>query len=120
MIDGVLENLTRRNYRRVKFNIGLTYETSSETIKDITNDITKFLDAYQGTTDPNVTFDSFGDSALNIQILYLVEDTEFSRFLKLKEEVNFKIIEIVQQYGSDFAYPTQRTVGENAPAKVEK
>lgn len=120
MIDGVLENLTRRNYRRVKFNIGLTYETSSETIKDITNDITKFLDAYQGTTDPNVTFDSFGDSALNIQILYLVEDTEFSRFLKLKEEVNYKIIEIVQQYGSDFAYPTQRTVGENAPAKVEK
>ncbi len=27
MIDGVLENLTRRNYRRVKFNIGIVYET---------------------------------------------------------------------------------------------
>ena len=112
MIDGVLENLTRRNYRRVKFNIGLTYETTSEMMKQIISDITNYLNTSSSTTDPNVSFDSFGDSALNIQVLYLVEDTDYSRYLKLKEEVNFKIIEIVQQYGSGFAYPTQRTIGE--------
>ncbi len=112
MIDGVLENLTRRNYRRVKFNIGLTYETTSKIMKDIINDITDFLNENSGTTDPNVTFDSFGDSALNVQVLFLVEDTEYTRYLKLKEEVNFKIIEIVKRYGSDFAYPTQRTIGD--------
>ena len=121
MIDGVLENLTRRNYRRVKFNIGLTYETTPEMMKEIIGDITNYLNNSTGTTDPNVSFDSFGDSSLNVQVLYLVEDTDFSRFLKLKEEVNFKIIEIVQQYGSGFAYPTQRTIGEHVVNKeVEK
>lgn len=114
MIDGVLENLTRRNYRRVKFNIGLTYETSTEVMKQIIEDLTQFLNDNLGTTDPHVTFDSFGDSSLNIQVLYLIEDTEFSSYLKVKEEINFKIIEIVQQYGSDFAYPTQRTVGDKS------
>jgi MscS family membrane protein len=111
MIDGVLENLTRRNYRRVKFNIGVTYETDSATIKQIIGEINAFLSAHPHTSDNTVTFDSFGDSALNIQVLYLVENIDYSEYLQIKEEVNFKVIEYVNQYGSSFAYPTQRTVG---------
>jgi MscS family membrane protein len=111
MIDGVLENLTRRNYRRVKFNIGVTYETDSVTIKKIIGEINAFLSAHPHTSDNTVTFDSFGDSALNIQVLYLVENIDYNEYLQIKEEVNFKVIEYVNQYGSAFAYPTQRTVG---------
>jgi MscS family membrane protein len=110
MIDGVLENMTRRNYRRVKFDINLTYETPSETIKEINADINTFLTKQQHTTDIYVTFDSFADSAVKIQVLYLVENIEYNEFLKIKEEINFRIVEIVQQHGSAFAYPTQRTV----------
>jgi len=110
MIDGVLENMTRRNFRRVKFNIGITYETDSEMIKKIIAEIGSFLEQNTQITDTSVTFDSFADSALNIQILYLVENIEYNNYLKIKEEVNFKIIEIVGKNGSEFAYPTQRTV----------
>lgn len=110
MIDGVLENMTRRNYRRVKFTVGLVYETDSDAIKKIIDDVNDYLNQNEYTTDNSVTFDSFADSALNIQILYLVENIEFSQYLKVKEDINFKIIDIVQKHGSDFAYPTQRTV----------
>lgn len=122
MIDGVLENMTRRNYRRVKFNIGITYETDVNQIRSIIDTLNKFFEENEHTTDANVTFDSFADSALNIQVLYLVENIEFNNYLKVKEEVNFKIIEIVKQYGSDFAYPTQRMIGENTvkPEEVKK
>ena len=115
MIDGVLENLTLRNYRRVKFNIAITYETDSETIKKIIAEISNFLAAHPHTSDHTVTFDSFADYALNIQILYLVENIEYNDYLKIKEEVNFKIIDFVNQYGSEFAYPTQRTVNSTLP-----
>lgn len=114
MIDGVLENLTRRNYRRVKFNIDLTYETDSETIKRIIYEINNFLDNHPHTSDNTVTFDSFGDSALHVQVLYLVENIAYNQFLQIKEEVNFKVIELVNQHGSEFAYPTQRTVGDKS------
>jgi MscS family membrane protein len=113
MIDGVLENMTRRNYRRVKFNIGITYETDSAMIRNIIADINSFLEKSEHTTDASVTFDSFADSALNIQVLYLVENIEYNNYLKIKEEVNFKIIEIVGKHGSQFAYPTQRTVSSD-------
>lgn len=113
MIDGVLENLTMRNARRVKFDIGLTYETSSKNIKKIIAEIEKYLKEHPGTTDSTVALDSFGDSSLHVQIIYLVPMKKDLDLIKIKEEVNFRIIEIVGENGSEFAYPTQRTVGEN-------
>lgn len=112
MIDGVLENLTMRNARRVKFDIGLTYETSSENIKKIISEIEKHLKEHPGITDSTVALDSFGDSSLNVQVIYLVPMKKDLDLIKIKEQVNFGIIEIVAKNGSEFAYPTQRTVGE--------
>lgn len=117
MIDGVLENLTLRNARRVKFDIGLTYETSNEAIKQIIADITSFLTDHPATTDAIVALDSFGDSSLNLQVIYLVPMKQEFDLARVKEDVNFNIIDIVKRNGSDFAYPTQRTIGEGTPTK---
>lgn len=114
MIDGVLENLTMRNARRVKFDIGLTYETSNEVLRKIIAEISEFLKANPGTTDATVALDSFGDSALNIQIIYLVPMKKEFDLVKIKEDVNFNVIDIVQRNGSEFAYPTQRSIGETS------
>lgn len=113
MIDGVLENVTLRNYRRVNFFIGIIYETAPEDIKLILDAIADFLNTRTDTKDGYATFDNFGDSALNIQVVYLVIDMEHSQYVKVKEEINFKLMEIVKQYRSDFAYPTQRSINEN-------
>ena len=119
MIDGVLENVTLRNYRRVNFHIGITYETKREDIKRILDDINTFLKNDSNTRDGYATFDNFGDFALNIQVVYLVINMEFSRHVKVKEEINFKLIEIVEAHKSGFAYPTQRSVTD-APAIENK
>lgn len=120
MIDGVLENVTTRNARRVKFDIGLTYETSTDSIKKIITDFEAYFKENPATNNATVALDSFGDSALNLQIIYLVPMNDKFDLIKVKEQVNFKAIEIVNNNGSDFAYPTQRTVGEVAPVKEDK
>ncbi len=74
MIDSPLENLTLRNLRRVKFDIGVLYGTSPEVMKKIAADIKAFIDKYPSTSnDALVNFDSFSDSALNITVLYHIE-----------------------------------------------
>lgn len=120
MIDGVLENLTRRNFRRVNFPIGLIYETPAEKIKEIIAELTAFLKDNPHASDPHVFFDGFGDSSINVQVSYLVENTNYPDFLAAKQEINFKIIEVVQKYGSDFAYPTQRTYTLPMPEQDNK
>jgi MscS family membrane protein len=119
MIDGVLENVTLRNYRRVNFQIGLTYETKSEDVKNIVNAINEYLNGNANTKDGYATFDNFGDFALHVQVVYLVINMEHSQYVKVKEEINFKLIEIVERYKSEFAYPTQRSVSD-APAIENK
>ncbi|AOM76579.1 mechanosensitive ion channel family protein [Pedobacter steynii] len=116
MIDGVLENVTRRDFRRVNFFIGITYETPAAAIKEIVTAINAFLSEHPKTAEGYAVFDNFGDSALNIQVVYLVIQMPHNEYIRVKEEINFQLIAIVQQYGSDFAYPTQRVVGEEPPA----
>ncbi|MES2457653.1 MAG: mechanosensitive ion channel family protein [Bacteroidota bacterium] len=110
MIDGVLENVTMRDFRRVNFHIGLTYETRMEDVKKILEAINRYLYDHPDAKDGYATFDNFGDSGLNIQVLYLVVNMEHSKYIKVKEDINFKLIEIVQQFNSGFAYPTQRSI----------
>jgi MscS family membrane protein len=108
MIEGPLENLTLRNLRRVKFNVGILYGTPPQTIKKICEEIKQYIDERHETNmDTHVNFDSFGESSLNIQVLYYIEIVDYAIYLTIKEEINFKIMEIVLENGADFAFPSR-------------
>ncbi|PWS32599.1 mechanosensitive ion channel family protein [Pedobacter paludis] len=117
MIDGVLENMSLRNFRRVKFSFGITYETNAETIKKIVDEIRTYIRAHEDTSDDgNAYFEGFGDSSLNIEVIYFVSITAYNDYLSIKQEINFKIMEIVMRNKSDFAYPTQRLISDKTTA----
>lgn len=108
MIDSPLENLTLRNLRRVKFNVGVLYGTPAETIQKIVKEIKVYLDDHKETSmDGLVAFDSFGDSSLNIVILYYIEIVDYAIYMAIKEEINYKVMEIVLKNGADFAFPSR-------------
>lgn len=108
MIDSPLENLTLRNLRRVKFNVGVLYGTPAETIQKIVKEIKVYLDEHKETSmDGLVAFDSFGDSSLNIVVLYYIEIVDYAVYMSIKEEINYKVMEIVLKNGADFAFPSR-------------
>lgn len=115
MIDGVLENMSLRNFRRVKFSFGITYETDAPTIKKIVDEIKTYIRQHPDTSDDgNAYFEGFGDSSLNIEVIYFVSITAYNDYLTIKQEINFKIMEIVMTNKSDFAYPTQRLISDKS------
>lgn len=108
MVDAELDNLSLRTFRRVKFNIGILYGTKMSTIKSIVQKIQQFIDEHPHTNqDGQVKFMDFGSSSLDIMILYFIDTMDYSSFLNIKEEINYKIMEIVEAEDSDFAFPTQ-------------
>ena len=108
LIDQALDNLTRRQYRRARFTIGLTYNTLPETLRAVTADIQAVLDSHEMTrTEPGVVkFDGFGESSLNLLVIFYVETSDWDEYMRLKEEINYQIIRIVYRHGATFAYPT--------------
>jgi len=114
LVNAELDNLGLRPVRRVKFNIGLLYNTSVEKIKNIVDDIQKLLDEHPNTNqEGKVRFLEFGDSSLNIMVLYFTNGPDWEIMINTRQEINFKIIEIVKKHGSDFAFPTRSIYFEN-------
>lgn len=108
MIDSVLENQSLRNFRKIKFKIGLTYETTPESLKLIIAQINDYLLKTEHVTDDGIAYlEGFEGSSYNIEIIYFVNILAYNDYLRLKEEINYKIIDIVKQNGSSFIYPAQ-------------
>ena len=116
-----IENFSRRNIRRIKMTIGITYDTPKEKVVDIVKDIKDMLLSHPGI-DKNQTllvfFDEFGDSALNIFIYTFTNTAVWSEYLAIKEDINLKIMEIVEKHGSSFAFPSQSIYVEKLPEKL--
>ena len=107
MIDAELDNLGLRPVRRVKFNIGLTYETSPHQIKAIVTDIQEMINLHEKTNqEGRVRFQEFGASSLDIMVMYFVDSTKWEDLINVKEDVNYKIMDIVKRHNSDFAFPS--------------
>ena len=109
IISTELDNLGARPVRRVKFNIGLTYDTSVENIKNIVADIQKLIDNHSMTNqDGRVRFLNFGASSLDIMVLYYVDSPDWEILIDTQQKINYEIIEIINRYNCEFALPDQR------------
>ena len=107
IISSELDNLGARPVRRVKFNIGLTYDTSVENIKNIVNDIQVLIDEHPMTNeDGRVRFLNFGASSLDIMVLYYVNSPDWEVLIDAQQKINFDIINIVNNYKCEFAFPS--------------
>ncbi|RNI26812.1 mechanosensitive ion channel family protein [Rufibacter latericius] len=108
MIDKPLDNLTLRTFRRVKFDLMLTYNTTSEQLKAIVTDIQALIDAYPRTNqDGRVRFFNLGPHSKEIMVLYFIDTIDYDQYIDVKEEINYQIVEIVEKHGAKFALPSQ-------------
>ena len=108
MVDSPLENLTLRNSHRMKFNVRLKYDTPSDIMMKIGNEIKTFINSRPLIgEDTIVTFDTMGDSSLDILVQYFIVVSEGADYAQIKEEINYEIIKIVAEKGAKFAQPMQ-------------
>jgi len=108
MVDSPLENLTLRNSHRIKFDIGLKYDTPSDLMMKIAEEIKTFINSRPLIgEDTIVTFDTMGQTALNIQVQYFIAVANGADYAQIKEEINYQIMKIVAANGASFAQPMQ-------------
>jgi len=107
MISAELDNLGKRKVRRARFYIGLTYDTTIEQMKKVVKEIETLINEHPKTDqEGRVKFQEFGASSLDIMVLYYVDSTKWDDFIDVKEDINFKIMEIVKNNNCEFAFPS--------------
>ncbi len=113
-----LENFSRRNVRRIKMTIGVTYSTTREQMVRILEEIREMLRNHPRIAKDQllmVYFTEFGDSSLNIFIYCFTDTANWAEYLSIREDVNLRIMEIVERNGSSFAFPSRSVYVEKLP-----
>ena len=113
-----IENFSRRGIRRIKMTIGLTYDSKSEQIEKVILDIKTMLRNHQGIAQKEtmlVNFTTFADSSLNILIYTFTNTSNWEKHLDIKEDVNLKVMKIVEENSLAFAFPSQSLYLETMP-----
>ncbi len=105
-------NYTRRHHRRIRWLIGLEYRTSIDQLKNIRDEINNLIEKDDNfAKNQNASFyvriDSFSDSSIDMLVQTFTVTNEWAEFLKIKEKLAVKIIEIVENNEAGFAFPSQ-------------
>ncbi|MGI6551398.1 MAG: mechanosensitive ion channel family protein [Syntrophomonadales bacterium] len=110
-----ITNWSRMDKRRITFMLGVNYSTPREKIEKCVTDIREMLrshpDIHQETI--FVNFDSYGESSLNIFLWFFTKTTVWEEFLQVKEDVNLKIMSILEDEGVTVALPSTSIYFEN-------
>ena len=113
-----IENFSKRQNRRIMMYIGLTYDTPAKSVQNIVKEIRNMLIEHP-RIDKNLTLlvylDEFGDSSLNIFVYTFTDTADWEEYLAIKQDVMFKIMEIVERNGSSFAFPSESIYIEKLP-----
>lgn len=107
--DANIINISSEPMRRVVLNIGLTYDTSPEKMKEAI-DILKALPARvknvsSNPSDITAVFTNYADSALVIMYIYFIEKQ--GDILGDTSNMNMEILASFNKAGLEFAFPTQ-------------
>ena len=116
-------NYSRREFRRIRWIIGLEYRTTIEQLKNIRNQIKKFVDTDESFANDGssyfqtgyVRIDNFSDSSIDMLVQCFTKTTDWDKFIEIKENLAIKIKEIVENEKAGFAFPSQSIYVESLP-----
>jgi MscS family membrane protein len=104
----VITNYTRMPQRRVDTTLGVTYDSPSEAVRLLLDDVRALLRADPGVHQGQVVvrLADLGDASLRVQILYFTADPDWESHMAVRERVNFGILAAVAARGVSLNYPS--------------
>ncbi|MFQ5769288.1 MAG: mechanosensitive ion channel family protein [bacterium] len=107
LLKSRIRNYKRMYERRVVFSFGVIYQTVQEKLAAIPNMIREIIEAQQQTRFDRAHFKEFGDSSLNFEIVYYVQNPNYNVYMDIQQTINLTIFHRFEEEGIEFAYPTQ-------------
>ncbi len=104
-----LENYGARDRIRLYAILGLRYETSPDQLRHVLAELRKLLVAHPRVSDSpaRVRFVGFGAHSLDLEVFAYVLTSDWNEFLKVREDIFLRTMDIVRESGTGFAFPSQ-------------
>ncbi|NJD77311.1 MAG: mechanosensitive ion channel family protein [Candidatus Methanoperedens sp.] len=102
-------NYTAMKKRRINFYLGVTYGTPVNKMKEAVAGIKKIIEDDEKFDHSfyMVRFNDFGAYSLNIFIYCFTKTTDWAESLRVREEFNLKIMQLLEELDVEIAFPSQ-------------
>ena len=107
LLKSRIRNYQRLYERRVVFGFGVTYQTPLEKLEAIPSKVKEIVTAQQKTRFDRAHLKEFGDSSLNFEVVYFVQDPDFNLYMDIQQVINLALMRYFERERIDFAYPTR-------------
>jgi len=104
-----VNNFSRMPKRRIKMTVGVSYASSPQQMRDAVATIRTMLEQHPDINQDFmlVNFTTFSASTLDILVYCFTTTTNWGEYLRAREDVCLKIMEIVAQLDMEIAFPSQ-------------
>ena len=102
-------NFGRRDQTMMKAVVGVRYETTPEQLRYLLVKLRELLLSHPclHPESARARFTGFGASSLDIEVFAYVKTTVRTEFLSVQEDIWLRVMDIVAQSGTGFAFPSQ-------------
>jgi MscS family membrane protein len=115
-----LENQTSRVFSGVEFTLKLQTDVAVEIIQEIVEEIQEYVKNHKMIYKPDtgVThFYGFGDNSLDVIVSYHVATNNSKKLKEVREEINLKIMHIIEQSKANYTVPIRKIIKEKKVPK---
>ncbi len=121
--DSAVTNFSKMTHRRIKWMIGVEYSTTLDQLRQIRDKIETYILENNEFANPSdvatfVRIDRFSDSSIDILLYCFTRTTNWGEWLKIKEQLAYKIKNIVEEAGTSFAFPSRTLYLETTPSEA--
>ena len=118
--DNSAINFSAMTHRRIYWIIGVEYRTTIDQLRAIRDRIEAYILGSEAFAHPPevptfVRIDRFSDSSIDIMLYCFTHTTVWGEWLEVKEQLAYRIKEIVEEAGVGFAFPSQSVYVETLP-----
>ncbi|HEX7152020.1 MAG TPA: mechanosensitive ion channel family protein [Thermoanaerobaculia bacterium] len=116
LLKSRIRNYHRMDERRVLFRIGVVYQTSAATLRQIPKLVRGIIEAQPSTRIDRAHFAEFGPSEYVFEFVYYVLSPDYNVYMDVQESINNAIVSAFEERGIEFAYPTRTIFLANPPS----
>ena len=102
-----ISNFAEMHSRRMIYRLGVTYQTSHQTLSAIPSLIENIISQTPHSTFDRCHFVEFGPSSLDLELVYHIDTRDFQTAMDSQQQINLEILRKFEEQGIEFAYPTQ-------------
>lgn len=118
--NSAVTNFSEMTHRRIYWKIGVEYRTTVDQLREIRDGIEAYIFGNDAFADPQdvatfVRIDRFNDSSIDIMLYCFTRTTNWGEWLKIKEELAYRIKQVVEGAGTGFAFPSRSLYVEALP-----